>query len=266
MKFLITTIVGGNLYQNFTPIYIYSVKKAYPNCSVKIYSWDRILTNVKNILKDINCEDNLIYKDFGNISKCTQNIKAMRWLYQYEDIKDFDVVFTGDIDFFIVEENPSLLDQHLNFCETQNLPYSNRVRAKSHRLTGLHFYKIEEYYNACSNVIDEFRERLCKGDNRIFRHPKSNLDIYDGDEEMLYQIIEKSGLGFPKNVTNKRKHHGIHLKRKYNPNLAAKETELTEYTNNFVNAYENDEIFKEILAKISSEAKTYIDTCYRKLK
>lgn len=265
-KCLISTVVAGNLYQNFAPIYIYSIKKAYPTYNIKIFNWGKIPKNISNILKSLNLENCLVEKNFDGFKKTPQNIKALRWLYQYKDIKDYFAVFTGDIDFFIVEENPSLLDQHLSFCETQKLPYSNRVRAKSCRLTGLHFYKVEEYYNACGNVIDYFRDKLKKNDTSIFRHPKSNLDFYEGDEELLYQIVEKSGLGFPKDIKTKRVHHGIHLKRKYSLDLAAKENELLIYKNDFVNTYENDEIFKEIIYKISKEAKEYIDKCYGKLK
>lgn len=49
MKFLITTIVGGDLYQNFVPVYIYSLKKAYPDYDIRIYSWDKIKPSIKAI-------------------------------------------------------------------------------------------------------------------------------------------------------------------------------------------------------------------------
>jgi hypothetical protein len=266
MNFLITTIAGGNLYLNFAAIYIYSLKKAYPNYDIKIYSWDKIPKNISDILKSLDLEDCLIEKDFYGINKSIKNIKAMRWLYQYKDIKNYDHVFTGDIDFCMIEEKPSLLDQHLKFCEMHNLPYSNRVRARSYRLGGLHFYKVQEYYDACGNIIDDFRKKLINNDYSIFRHPNSTLEIYDGDEELLYQIIEKSGLGFPKNIKTKRLHHGIHLKRKYSIDLAAKENELLLYKKCFIDMYNNDEYFIEILNKISKEAKSYIDKCYLKLK
>jgi hypothetical protein len=266
LSFLISTIVGGDLYLNFAPIYIYSIKKAYPDYNIKIYSWDKLNKNIKEILKIINCEECIIEKDFVEFEKDIKVIKATRWLYEYEDIKNYDFIFTGDIDFFICYENINLLNHHLNFCNKYNLCYSNRVRRNTFRLTGLHFYKVNEYYSKCNDVIEEFRNKLKKRDYSIFRNEKSELINYNGDEELLYLIAARSGLDFPKNIQEKRLHHGIHLKRNYNPDLAAKEFELKEYTNQFIDSYENDEIFKEILNKISKETRKYIIDCYIKLK
>lgn len=265
MKFLISTIIGGDLYLNFAPIYIYSLKKAYPNYDIKIYSWDRINNNLKSILKFINSEDSIIEKDFSMFEKDIKIIKATRWLYEYEDIKNYDFVFTGDIDFFICKENISLLDFHLNFCNKYNTCYSNRVRRNTFRLTGLHFYKVDEYYSFCNDIINEFRDRLINKDYSIFRNIESNLINYNGDEELLYNLAARSGLDFPKNIQEKRLHHGIHLKRNYSQVSTEKEFELIEYTNQFIDTYENDEIFKEILSMVSKDVKNYVDDCYKKL-
>ena len=239
MSFLITTVVSGELYQNFAPVYIYSLKKAYPEYSVKIYSWGKIPKNIKEILIDINCEDCFIEVDYP-IDKTPNNTKAARWLYTHDE--NYDYIFVGDIDFFICSETPSLLEHHLNFCKEQNLPYSNRVRAGTKRLTGLHFYKTDSY----RDDIFDFE----------------NIQSHCGDEELLYQIIERSGFGFPKKIMGERLQHGIHIKRKYGKDLSAKEK---EYSNVFKDAYNNDLVFKDILNKLSKQAKKYIDDCYRRL-
>lgn len=244
MSFLITTIVAGELYLNFAPVYIYSLKKSYPDYDIKIYSWDKIPKNIKEILKDINCEDCLIEIDLP-IAKTPNNIKASRFLYTH-DLK-YNYIFVGDIDFFICPEIPSLLDHHLDFCNTHNLSYSNRVRSGTKRLTGLHFYKTADYN---VDVLKSFKNNF------------ENIQSHCGDEELLYQIINKMGFEFPKKIIGERLQHGIHIKRRYGKDLSAKEK---EYSNIFKNAYNNDNVFKNILNRLSKQARSYINDCYRRL-
>ena len=174
MNLLITTIAAGDLYLNFAAIYIYSIKKYYPDYNIKIYSWDSIPNNVLEILKLINCENCIIEKDFSMYEKITPVISSLRWLYDYKDVKDYDYVFTGDIDFFICTDFPSLLKHHLTNCYINNLPYSNSIRNGTYRLGGLHFYEVLEYYKKCNNKIIEFRDKLKNKDYSILRNIKVN--------------------------------------------------------------------------------------------
>lgn len=266
MKLLFTTVAFGDLYLNFAAIYIYSIKKAYPDCDVKIYTGDKIPNNVKNILKLTNLENCLIEKDFSMFEREIPVISSLRWLYDYKDVKDYDCVYTGDVDFFICHDSvyPELLEYHLNNCRINNLPYSNIVRPKSYRVSGLHFYKVEDYYNKANDKIQEFKKKLKNKNYSILRHPKSLLDR-DDDEELLYRLIEESNIGFPK-IKHNRLHHGIHFKRRYKREYLEREKELVGYRNNFIAICDHDEVFKQILPLINYNARKYIFKCYEILK
>jgi hypothetical protein len=97
-------------------------------------------------------------------------------------------VYIGDIDIIILERK--LLSMHLTHMKTTGLPYSNSVRPKTDRMSGLHFSEFAAYYPVPD--VSEFDLRRMN------------------DERVLYEIVRRKGLP-PQDRAWYRPIHGIHI-------------------------------------------------------
>lgn len=199
MKFCFTTIVHGENYVKYAPYFIYSCLKAYPDSFVKLFFTGEIPQKYHKIYNHIKSIGNFKIEQncFSDYSKKNQSLKSIRWIISEIWFKDYSHIYIGDVDIFICQENPTLLEQHVKHCKEQNLPYSNMVRPNSTRLSGLHFIEREKYY-LC---IESVRQKYVK----LLKENKLN----DTNEVMLYRMIKESGMEFPNNQW--RPHHGLHL-------------------------------------------------------
>src|SRR5262249_18773675 len=126
-------------------------------------------------------------------------VKSLRWLLFDEEFYDYDNVYIGDIDMFIVPEDIPLHEMHVRHSREIGLPYSNRVRRGTRRLTGLHFVRTRDYYERVLPTMQKYRDGALSG----------LLGI--NNEELLYRMMEES-VGLPKIVGNFVTHHGIHAR------------------------------------------------------
>lgn len=206
MPLCISTFVFGS-YKKYIPYYIYSILKSYPDYYVKIFLKDTLSTPEKKSLQLIrkHLSKNFEVKEnyFTNQKFNRLSGKAIRFLVPSYEFKDFTNVYIGDVDFLIVNEYPSLLDSHLDHCKQISLPYSNQIRPGSKRLTGLHFYQVDEYYKKMDPAIQRYLD-----------DPDKIMEVFQNikrDEEFLYQMIEKN-IGFRDiKKYHYRPHHGFHL-------------------------------------------------------
>ncbi|MBU9713314.1 hypothetical protein [Evansella tamaricis] len=167
-----------------------------------------------------------------------------------KEFKHFEHVYIGDVDFLIVKEKPSLLEAHLNHCNKIGLPYSNKIRPNTRRMTGLHFYKTKEYYEKLSSTIDFYLSHPHKLEKKILE--------YGRNEIFLYELLkEKFGIGKIKKYPF-RPHHGFHLGILRNRNHSKK---FNDYINrnrslhyselkNLLLSYYEDPIFKKIMNQL----------------
>lgn len=216
-KICIITYVVGEKYQEFIPVYIYSITKSYPDYNIIIFCGEELRKNVKESLSLIKEQSKFtIIEDYlsFNVNSLTVRVSSMskRWLLYSEDFENYEYIYIGDIDIFINKETPSLLDQHLIHCETIGLDYSNVVR-RSHynRVSGLHFVKREPYFSKMLPVIHKYTKLM---ENNELKYKYSC-------EYMLYDMLAEAGLGICPRATGKdfadpsqasfRPDHGVHL-------------------------------------------------------
>jgi|GEM_PF-1829588 len=201
-------------YTRFIPFYIYSMLTSYPDFGIKIFTQGTLSESESDCLKlldrrftgSFEIRTNYMRKlalppaDPTNRAKIK---KALRWLIPYRELKNFQNVYIGDVDFLIVKESPGMLEAHLDHCKTTGLPYSNAIRPGTHRLSGLHFFRTEEYYAKMTPVIEHYMNHL-EEVGEIVTQGK-------GNEEFLYRMIER-GIGFEGiDKLRYRPHHGFHL-------------------------------------------------------
>ncbi len=207
--------IANKQYQIYLPWYLYFLGQSYPNSTALIYLSESLDNNIRKAI-------DLIQYDYKIKENCFQDfhcnnpnvIKCLRWLNIDEDIMQFDYAHIGDIDLGICKEEPSLLEQHKKHCNITKLPYSNFVRPQlPPRLSGVHFIKIDEWFDAMMDQIVIYRDRLEKGQVCLPNPVGVN-------EQFLFNMITDSKLGKPhESITksyyqcvNKSHHHGIHIR------------------------------------------------------
>jgi hypothetical protein len=164
-------------------------------------------------------------------------LKVLRWILEEKDFLNWDNLYIGDIDILLCKEKEDLKTQHLNHCIETKLPYSNCVRPSKDRLSGLHFIKREMYYKKVENTLNKYRNIHKQG---LLKNKKN--------ENILYNIVRESGLGFPKKWF--RPHHGIHLglwRQKNNVNLTRifEDDNYCSYLKYFLEI-ENTDLYKKV--------------------
>jgi len=260
-KLCITTYVSGEAYQEFIPVFLFSIYKSYPQYDVTIFCGEKIKSNVKTNLSLL--QDLFDFKVIENYmsyvpTSLTPRVSSMskRWLLYSDDFLNYEYVYIGDIDIFILQESPDLLAQHLIHCDTIGLDYSNVIRKSgSPRITGLHFVKRKPYYDKMLPVIHKYTELM-----------ENNLLNYEGScEFMLYDMVNEAGLGLCPRALGKvvadptnpsfRPEHGVHLAVFRDFILKKKKLNTENFANkmkNLVNVID-DPIFKKIESNFESK-------------
>jgi hypothetical protein len=258
--------VSGEPYSYYIPLYIYSILRHYPDYYPLIYYQGKINNDIKKSLKTIQSLGKFEVKEevLSKFSTDRATVKTLRWLLYEKEFEDFDYLYIGDIDIFIVRETPSLLEQHIRHSAVLNLPYSNMIREDGNKLTGLHFVEREPYYKSVLPLIKKYRQH--KKFNRL--DPTSKRSV---NEHFLYCLIEQSGLGLPPRTKkeclmspsdsdkiNFRPHHGLHLRvfRKDHPEIKVDEMYQQYYLG--LKRCESDPIYQQILSYTKGAARQQI--------
>ena len=249
-KICISVVVNKN-YEKYIPYFIYFITKSYPNYFIKVLFLGSLSEKTKELINVINNDlVSIEEKFFAGYPKDNQRLKSIRWVIPEDVFSDFDYVYIGDVDILICKETPTLADTHMVHLKNNNLPYSNSIRPKQKRFTGLHFFKVKEYYEKMSNIIKQYSTKL--------KNRKLSLSQRYRNEHLLYDIINK-GIGkLPQNkfridIGGSGPHHGLHLGiwRGYKSNLppAVKNQIVKDNYKNHYKFYcevKNDNVFKKI--------------------
>lgn len=270
-----TTVVYG-WYQDFIPIYIYSILKSFPRHFVKIFLLDQLTENNRRALqlvKDEISDRFEIIENFSDLNWCKIPHKAaLRFLLTREYFEEFEYVYFGDVDFLIYNEyNDNFVEKYLTRCKETGLPFSNwwNYYENKHRITGLHFIIKNEYFDKMDQIIEETKipriERTGEW-NSSFRtqcaFDKNNVSY---DEEMLYYMI--SMVFDVRRIKSYYRHHcKVHfgLYRKNDPKQISQVMFNYSYTGHLdkINKLCNNEIFKKLHSELGPDAKKIIDKAF----
>lgn len=270
MSLCISTVVNKE-YQKYIPIFIYFIYKSYPEYGIKIFLTDKlkscyipIIERLK-LLCNVEIKENIFNKRFLNSG---QQLKTIRWLINDSFFNDFDNVYIGDIDLIICKESMSLEQFHLNHCILNNLFYSNCIRPNTKRMSGLHFIIKEKYFEKINPIIYKYKNNILNG-KIIFNRNIRN-------EHILYNMIEESGIGFPKNenrvdILGSGPHHGIHLgiwRSKHNLTDGVINHIMMDRYKNHYNYYlslEKNDLYQEIIKLTKIQEITYMKRFLNKI-
>jgi len=119
-----------------------------------------------------------------------------------EPILKAEYTYIGDIDILLTEP---LVDFHVKKMQSRNLCFDNEIRQDLRRLTGLHFVKTNEYYNATRKARTGYNGPFGNDEDLLCRIVESSF----GDIHKLIPTAEPFKISRPL--------HGTHLSLRRRP-------------------------------------------------
>lgn len=186
-------------YRHFVPIYIASILRSYPDSYVRAFVHGELQQDLLDHLRSQISDRFEIHAAAPLQVRRWEHRMATRWFLPRGSFAGFRYGYIGDVDILVLREPEGITAPHADHAQFLGVPYSNIVRAKGKRLTGLHFIEVEPYYERMAAVLDRCRddEPFCSRNN----------------ETVLYDMVQE-GIGLPLERMQQRPyrpHHGIHL-------------------------------------------------------
>lgn len=228
-KCAVVGYIYGEVYQSLSPLYAYSVLRAYPEYSVLLYFDRAVGPSVRKQLESLQSFGDVRFKEnyrfrvpqTGASANAGNVLRAGRWLLNDVWFDEFKWLYIGDIDIFILPEELPLAEAHQAHMSRIGLPYSNVVRltADARALTpgALRvLWRSRDYLTLRKRIAGKViaRNRLT-GLHFVEREPyyRSVAPLFGefqeellrdtpevrarDDEELLYDLVKRSGLGLP---------------------------------------------------------------------
>lgn len=208
MRTCFTTYVYGD-YQDYIPIYIYSILYHWPQHYVKIFLKETLEPRTVALLDLIRKEVGANFEIVENYESQLKHLPAARFLLSASEFEGYDYIYFGDVDFIIYNFfNDNFSQYYVDHCSTTGLPFSNEWHYDwgCYRATGLHFVIKEPYFAAVTPIMEELRDLKSNFHLRTKHHPK--WPSYD--EEMLFYLLVNS-FNLQPLQGYRRPLHGVHF-------------------------------------------------------
>ena len=209
-KIIATTFVTADKYQHYLPMYIYSLKRSYPQILVKTFIQGRIdslNTKAFNYLHDQGLFFDLpienLFKDI-KLRKSTAN--ALRFLIPEQYFRSFDYLFITDADLLIFQTQPSMADWHIKRMISigscfagHHGPWKRKYRPEVNtagwkgdfeRVSGGFFMATPKWFKKTKKARKKYRKLIENG--------KYDDTYREADEVMIGRILKESKLPIPK--------------------------------------------------------------------
>jgi len=289
-KICFTSVCTADSYSYYIPLFVYTVKRAYPDAGVKIFVKGSLNETVKKALELIpydgwDVKENC-FKEYPSKQSITN---SLRFLSSSKNYNGYDYVFVRDIDFLIFYHKTT----HERFFvkRMKKLPYFgvrgpyrkprrayvNRGGWKGSftRVAGGTFvFKNPQWFDRTKKMIAHYRHNLKRNipDNDDNNMPASYREY---DEVMLFRIIKGSGMPAPskkgKSVygyTVPKRYRDVHLgdfnKEKHGYRRLVKRVAV-ENLKNFVKMEKKDVTWRKIRFMMSGK-NSKIRECLRRLR
>ena len=238
--------VTGIKYESFLPDYIYFSHQSYPDSTV-IALLEQPL-NKKTIkaldfLHSIGCKFILKKMDLRSYLKMDDSLRKRfiykttgvfkccgRFLIDIPEFHDFDEIYIGDVDLFIMKEEKNLFEQHYLHSQYLGFPYSDILRKpfcfkyssakiikswikygkyffrskkgqpKSfyiNKMTGLRYIRVEDYFKKVSPLFNQFINQF----DNLFSSKAPKIDdneiltLASFDDQQIVCLLMKKAFG-----------------------------------------------------------------------
>ena len=280
-KICFTSVCTNDSYSYYIPLFVYTIKRAYPNAGVKVFVKGRLKDVPRETLKLIPYEGWTVkdqcFKDFPDKSSITN---SLRFLIDKKEFKGYDYIMIRDIDFLMFPHKVSHADYFIRRMKRMRVPYYgirgpyshprryniNRIgwRRDFTRIAGgTVVVKNPDWFDKTLRMRGKYRHYLKHNMSDGFdSHKPASYREYD--EVMLYRIMKKSGLKIPrrknKDILGKsapKRYRDIHLgdfgKRKHGYKRLVSRL-ASENAKEFIKL-ESDPVWKEIKDRMRKNGK-----------
>lgn len=282
MKTCITTIVSDNYFQHYLPLYIYILRREYPEYTVKTFIKGKIDTTTEKCFK-IMRDAGVKFEDPISIferlpEKRESTINCLRFLIPHKHFKRFDQVIFTDVDLLLFRTAPTLKGWHMSRMKKMKTCYAahhgppKRPYRPEISLSGW-MGRFERIGAGFVMVTPRWWERT-KGMRQYYRKKAVNGKIggyRESDEVMLARIVKDSGLPMPPLGFN-IKLRGVHLgdfkstmKKRYTSKSTMKNKVSKQNVKNFCQL-EEDKVWCELLAVLEAEGGHKLYKKYQRAK
>lgn len=225
----ITSFVFGDSYQDYIPLFIFSIQEAYPEYDIFIFIDKTLSPHVLEQVTKLNSRQNVhLIENYTKDIDFKNSLPygaAVRWLLWDDKFLEYRSIYIADIDIFYCKEEISIFNQHEMHCNYIDLPFSNVARkpkkikrfnliefarnikrmsfnraikcfflckGEERRLTGLHFIRTSFQREIIKNHGHYFWDIIKK--KTFLPHHSRGFN----DESFLYDICKKSKHNYKK--------------------------------------------------------------------
>lgn len=220
MKTCITTLATSNWFQHYLPMYIYILRKEYPEYYVRTFitgETDALTHECLNYLRSNGVNLDPPIEIFEDIKLIKSTANSLRFLIPENYFNGMDQVLFTDCDLLLFRNDPTLLKWHLKRMKAMNTCYAGHHGPKHHifrpeispegwkgrfeRVSGGFLMVTPKWFRKTKAARKKYLRIAMKGKLGGFR---------EFDEVMLGRIMRKSGLPMPP-MGFCMKQRGIHL-------------------------------------------------------
>jgi hypothetical protein len=212
-------VCSSNHFAYYAPVFIYSIKKEYPDAGVKVFVMGKLKPEVSAILDKLR-DERLIDTDweviedrFSSYPTRVSTCNSLRFLLPKDSFEGYDYIIIRDIDFIVLPQTPShfehfktRLDNVKSCMFGMRGPYRFPRRPEinidgwkgdySRIAGGLVVLKNPEWFNKTKDAVKEYRQYLKHSQHDNFDHHIAG-SYREYDEVMLYRICKKSHVKVP---------------------------------------------------------------------
>lgn len=220
-KVCLTTFIYGDAYQAYIPFLVYSCHKSYPEYDIVLFVYGTLTVSTRRSLDCLavrNCR--IVENAFADCPRMTPlKAQSLRWVLWDDSFRNYDYLYTVDIDMLYQRENIPLHEQHKIHMETTCLcfdnmrrkyvrqpflpvPFLRRIKYAgmngilkflfgeriTYRATGLHFVRVSDYYAAMT--ADKRKEYI----ESIYHDNWLRDVMHPNNEALLYYMLQELGL------------------------------------------------------------------------
>lgn len=263
MKVCLTTIVTDNYFQLYLPLFIYTIRKEYPEYDIKTFIKGEMSELNKKVFEKFNLPKPISI--FQKIPEIKSTINSLRFLIPQKHFMGYDYIIFLDADLLIYRTVPTLLDWHLERMEKigscyagHHGPWKKRYRpevsksgwrGKFERVSGGFFMVTQKWFEKTRHARKHYLDLAKAG----------NLGGYrEYDEVMLGNILKISNMRMPP-MGFKRLLRGVHLgdfkpamKARYKSRNKMKIKVAVKHAKKFLE-YNNDEKWVKLCEMVNEE-------------
>lgn len=212
-----SNLVAGERYAHYIPFFLYFAQKEYPEYASIIFYRGNFPPDLAETIRKIADSNSAVFPESfaGVLGDTADHTKILRWLMRSPLWERFHSVYMSYIDLLPIRETPTLYERKTALCEKYLSPYYNTtgvddVITRGFRMTGIHFFKTDEYLTRIQDAqikyFDLLRTKTLDEVNGFVNDTMGRVD----NQHALFNLIKESNLPIILDAEG-WEYNGIHL-------------------------------------------------------